>query len=161
MIEYLRDEKGLHNLLYAYSPDKFLSQEEYLDFYPGDDYVDILGVDDYHGLTNAETAKQTVRRLQILADIASEKDKISALSETGAEAIPIEDWWTNVLLKTIKTDEKTRSIAWVLVWRNANSKHHYAPYPGHSSADDFKKFKDDPFVLFEDELPPLYKSPKR
>lgn len=160
-VEYLRDEKGLHNLLYAYSPDKFKSREEYLRFYPGDDYVDILGVDDYHGLANNETAVATIKRLHALSEIAEEKDKVAAITETGAESIPIDDWWTNVLLRAITTDEKTKNIAWVLVWRNDNKKHHYAPYKGHPSAEDFKKFKDKSYVLFEDELPDMYKMPKK
>jgi mannan endo-1,4-beta-mannosidase len=50
----------------------------------------------------------------------------------------------------------------VLVWRNANyereRRHHfYAPYPGHPSAPDFVRLRDDPLMLFEDELPDLYR----
>ena len=155
-VKYLRDEKKLHNLLYAYSPDKFSSLEEYLEFYPGDDFVDILGVDDYHGLTNTETAHETVKRLHAITDLAEEKDKVAAITETGAESIPIADWWTNVLLNTILTDEKTKRVAWVLVWRNDNEKHHYAPYPKHPSAGDFVRFREHPHVLFEDDLPDMY-----
>jgi len=159
-VHYLRDVKGIHNLLYTYSPDKFKSKEEYLKFYPGDNYVDILGVDDYQGLTNLETAKQTITRLHILYDIAREHDKVTAITETGTEKIPDSEWWTGVLLKTIRTDEKTKNVTWVLVWRNANTDHYYAPYKGHPSSDDFVRFKNDPYVYFGDEMPDLYKKPK-
>ncbi len=159
-IEYLRDVKGLHNLLYAYSPDKFKSKEEYMKFYPGDDYVDIMGVDDYHGLYSPETVHETIERLHTLSDLGKEHNKVIAITETGAEAIPLDDWWTNVLLKTILTDEKTKQVAWVLVWRNDRLDHHYAPYPGHSSAEDFQKFRQDPYVLFESDLPDMYKLTK-
>ncbi len=37
--------RGVDNFIYAYSPDNFKSKEHYLDFYPGHDYVDILGHD--------------------------------------------------------------------------------------------------------------------
>jgi len=49
-VRYLRDEKELNNLLYAYSPDVFDSTSAYLEYYPGDEYVDVLGYDDYHTL---------------------------------------------------------------------------------------------------------------
>jgi len=56
-------------------------------------------------------------------------------------------------------------VAWVLVWRNANNQtdrpHHFlAPYRGQASAADFVRFREDPFVLFEDELPDLYHVPR-
>ncbi len=158
-VHYLRDDKGIHNLLYAYSPDKFYSKEEYMGFFPGDEWVDILGVDDYQGLYSSETAHETITRLHTLYDISQEYGKPSAIMETGAEKIPDPRWWTDVLLKTIMTDNKTKNITWVLVWRNGRLDHHYAPYPGHPSADDFIEFKNHPFVLFEDELPDLYGSP--
>ncbi len=46
-VDYLRDEKGLHNLLFAYSTDVFTDEEDYLELYPGHEYVDVLGYDDY------------------------------------------------------------------------------------------------------------------
>ena len=130
-----------------------------MEFYPGDEWVDILGVDDYHGLHSSGTAHETITRLQTLYDISQEHGKPSAITETGAEKIPDPRWWTDVLLKTIMTDDKTKNITWVLVWRNGRLDHHYAPYPGHSSAENFVEFKNNPFVLFEDELPDLYTSP--
>lgn len=33
-LEYLRDTKGVHNLLYVYSPDIVSSQDNYLEFWP-------------------------------------------------------------------------------------------------------------------------------
>jgi len=52
-VEYLRDTKGVHNLLYAYTPlalntdkNSFIAPES---GYPGDAYVDIIGIDNYSG----------------------------------------------------------------------------------------------------------------
>lgn len=42
------DEKGINNVVWAYSPDKDLTREQYFSTYPGDEYVDILGTDIYH-----------------------------------------------------------------------------------------------------------------
>ncbi|RZK66928.1 MAG: beta-mannosidase, partial [Pedobacter sp.] len=50
-------------------------------------------------------------------------------------------------------------MSYVLVWRNdaTSPTHYYAPYPGHSSVSDFKKFYDDPYTLFEKDLKNIYK----
>ena len=52
-------------------------------------------------------------------------------------------------------------IAWVLVWRNANMTHHYAPYDGHESVEDFRLFRNDRRTLFENDLNEVYKKPKK
>ena len=49
-VDHLRLRRGLHNLLYAYSPDRRgidpdALADGYLYGYPGDEYVDILGLD--------------------------------------------------------------------------------------------------------------------
>lgn len=46
-VEYLRDVKDVHNILYAYSPGAGPGgdKERYLETYPGDEYVDIFGID--------------------------------------------------------------------------------------------------------------------
>lgn len=156
-VEYLRDEKGLHNLLYAYSTDRFDSEDEYLEHYPGDDYVDLLGCDDYGALrTDAGVADMT-RQLRILVEMAESRGKIAALTETGLERIPFPTWWTDRLLRAIESDSTARRISYALVWRNARASHHYAPHPGHVSAENFKRFYQHPFVLFEDGLPKLYR----
>lgn len=159
-VEYLRDERGLDNLLYVYSPDVFETEADYLAHYPGDDYVDVLGLDDYYDVGRADGTADLTRRLATLVTLAEARGKLAALTETGVEGVPRDDWWTGVLLRGIKADPVARRIAWVLAWRNANAArspgHHYAPYPGHPSAPDFVRFYEDPFVLFGDELPPLY-----
>lgn len=162
-VEYLRDEKDLHHLLYAYSTDVFDSEEQYLRHYPGDAYVDLLGYDDYHALSRDETVEVMTRRLRMLVEMAEARGKIAALTETGAEGIEMPTWWTDRLLRAIEADPVARRTVYAMVWRNANQAdnpgHHYAPYAGHSSAPDFVRFYQEPFVLFEDELPDLYRWP--
>ena len=157
-ITYLRDVKGVHNLLYAYSTDVFDSKSAYFEFYPGDAYVDMVGFDDYHSIKSGATARTFAKRLKSVAKWADRRGKIAALTETGLEAVPDPTWWTNILLPALKS---TKGISYVLVWRNANpaydrKDHFYAPYPGQLSARDFKRFEADPATLFEADLPPLY-----
>lgn len=161
-VEYLRDEKGVHNILYAYSPDNQAGREfaNYMKKYPGDDYVDILGMDDYGSMNQRDPAEFS-KELAWLSEEAAKRNKIAALSETGVEGIPNPKWWTEQVLATFQADPGAKGIAYVLTWRNANYEreqrdHYYASYPGHPSAADMKAFRDNDMIVFEDELPDLY-----
>lgn len=162
-VEYLRDEKDLHNLIYAYSTDRFGSKEQYLEHYPGDAYVDLLGFDDYHGPSSRRTLPGLTERLCMLVEMAEARGKLAALTETGSEGVKMPTWWTERLLRAITADPMARRISYVMLWRNANVRdkpgHHYAPYAGHTSAADFIRFYQNPFVHFGDTLPDLYTSP--
>ena len=165
-VDYLREEKDLHHVLYAYSTDTITWMDDpsaYYRFYPGDDYVDILGFDDYHTLSDSGGVARMAENLRWLAQEANSRDKVAAFTETGLEGIPDATWWTEKVLPALKADSLTREIAYIHVWRNANEAdmegHFYAPYPGQVSAEDFRRFKQDPLILFEDELPPMYEVP--
>jgi mannan endo-1,4-beta-mannosidase len=160
-VDYLRNEKGLNNLLFSYSTDVFESEEDYLERYPGDAYVDIMGYDDYHSIRSTDTQQTFVSRLEMLVEMAEERSKIPAMTETGYETIPDSSWWTDVLLSGINANDTTRRIAYVLTWRNANHEndrpdHYYAPYSGHPSEENFREFREHELILFEDDLPDLY-----
>ena len=157
-VEYLRDVRQVHNLLYAYSPDLFYTYRGYLCRYPGNDYVDILGHDDYAGVT-VPGSPLLIYHLARLSEIAAAFGKVAALTETGFEGIPCRKWWTMSLLNPIKMSKKASRIAYLLVWRNANAQHFFAPYPGHPSAEDFIAFYNDPMTMFEDDLPDMYTWP--
>jgi len=160
-VEYLRHEKQLHNLLYAYSTDVFTDEAHYLEHYPGNEYVDILGYDDYQALRMHEGIPLMTERLRKLVAMAEEFGKVPALTETGLEGVAVPTWWTGRLLEAITSDSLSRRISYVLVWRNANEAdmpgHHFGPYAGHPSAPDFIQFAKDPFVLLLDELPDVYR----
>jgi len=160
-VDYLRKEKEVHNVLYAYSPDFFIDKEHYMLNYPGDDYVDIFGLDYYYRPENLDSIHVDLpRKLAAVSELAAEHGKIPAFTETGFEAIPHENWWTQMLLAHVHSAR----IAYLLVWRNANNTskpgHFYAPYPGHVSARDFVEFSRNERMLFQEHLPNLYKKPK-
>ncbi|MBN1117217.1 MAG: hypothetical protein JXA77_08440 [Bacteroidales bacterium] len=155
-VDYLKKDKGINNMLVCYSPDAFSNKEEYLERYPGDDYVDILGFDDYKSLHSDETRDIIKMRLEVVNDLAKQKDKLATVAETGYETLSDTTWFTNVLLKGLKSTPKTDRVSYVLVWRNARPDHHYAPYPGHPVVPDFLKFKADSSIFFLDDLPDMY-----
>lgn len=165
-VDYLRKKKGVHNVLYAYSPDVFQDRAHYLLNYPGDDYVDLFGLDYYYRPDNIDRIQTDLpEKLGLVANLAAERGKIAAFTETGFEAIPNEKWWTQMLLAQLKAATATAGIAYVLVWRNATNTskpgHYYVPYPGQASAKDFVAFSRDESILFQDKLPKLYKKPKK
>lgn len=172
-VDYLKDERNVHHLIYAFSPDRSrlsidsAAEAAYLYGYPGDDYVDVLGMDNYWDVghsanqANVEVQKaQFVKSLQLVTKIAKDKNKIAALTETGSAGITNPNWFTELILNPIKENEETIDIAWMLVWRNRFDDSAMVPYPGHPAAEDFKKFEEDPITIFEDDLKKTYKANK-
>lgn len=159
-VSYLRDTAAVHNFIYAFSPDNtFKSEQQYLERYPGNEWVDILGMDNYgdmgrYGKYDLDAA---VKKLQIVSAIAEKNGKLAAFTETGLESLSNPNWWNDALLKVMKSDGIR--MCYVLVWRNdtRSPTHFYAPYPGHPNIPDFKKFYDDPYTLFENDLKGIYK----
>lgn len=151
-LEYLRDRRGVHNLLWVYSPDIVQSQENYLEFWPGDDYVDVLGLDAYDR-PSWEIDTQGLRLMRLLKHIAYLKNKPFAFTETGLENNTSQPkWWTQKLLKAIAG----MPVAYVLVWRNQDTGHFFGPYPGCVSEEDFKAFAAEEQILLEDDLIGIY-----
>ncbi len=152
--DYLKNKKGIHHLLYAFNTDKFSSEEEYLERYPGDEYVDLLGFDIYQRQEGNEAFIQTTDRLlTVLEKLSASKRKIPALTEFGYGTIPDSTWWTSTFWKAIGHHQ----ISYVLGWRNAGKKENgemefYVPYKGQQSADDFRKFYAIKKTLFAKDL---------
>lgn len=153
-VSYLRDEKKLRHLLYAYNTDRFASKEEYLERYPGDEWVDVIGFDIYQrGNNNEAFIKDFSNMLTMLSAIAAEKNKIPALTEFGYGTLPDSTWWTGTFGKALENHQ----IAWVLAWRNAGKRPNgteefYVPYKGQKSAADFKKFYASKQMLFQEDV---------
>ena len=159
-VSYLRDSLGVHNLIYAFSPDnKFNTEAEFLERYPGDAWVDMVGMDNYgdFGRDGKYDIDAGMKKLKIISGYALKAGKLAAFTETGLESIPNITWWTEILLKTLKLNNL--QLSYVLVWRNdtKSATHYYAPFPGHISEADFMRFYNDPFTLFEKDLHNIYK----
>lgn len=151
-VDYLRNEKGVHNFLYAWSPN-WSWKADYFVGYPGDDYVDVFGYDVY-----AKSLTPFLPALRKLVEDAESRGKIPALTETGYPdglSKCMEDgYYTKQFLAPLRDDPTARRIAWALVWRNGNEDHFWVPPPDHPFANDFRAFHDDPFTLFNDDLAP-------
>ena len=157
-VNYLVEDKGVNNVVFAFSPDRFYNSTNYLQRYPGDNYIDIFGFDDYGDVSSTSGIQTLLSQLRLLVDMAEQRGKIPALTETGLEGITNAKWFTQFMLTPIKNDPVASRIAYQAVWRNANTTHHYAPYPGHTSVPDFKDFYNDPWTVFMEDLPAIYDS---
>ena len=150
-IDYLHNAKKLHNLLIVYSVADFNSESDFLERYPGDNYADFIGFDNYCVKSLNVYQKNLNKRLGLIETIAAKHKKLSCLAETGYLNIPVADWWTKILLPTL-IKHKT---SFVLVWRNAGTEQFFAPYPGQKSAEDFKLFFASPHTMFQNRITPL------
>jgi mannan endo-1,4-beta-mannosidase len=154
--------KGVTNVLYAYSPgtESDGDPEKYMERYPGDDIIDVLGVDTYCGAPDGDSVKIAAyaqkldKHLAMIETIAKAHGKALALTETGYEGIPQKQWWTKTLAPVLAK----HPVAYVVVWRNARERpsHHFAPYPGHASAADFVSFYNLKETLFLHDVNALY-----
>lgn len=153
-VTYLRDVKQVHNVLFAWSPDRgAATEEQYLAYYPGNDYVDVLGTDQYEDLKKASGITTASNKLKIISDYAIKNNKIAALTETGLANLTTSDWYTEILLKAM-TQQKIE-LSYALVWYNGGD--YYTPIKGQPAEGDFIKFKNNPTMVFGDKVTNMYK----
>lgn len=140
--DYLVYFKRLNNIVWAYSPNLVSDGEtdsKYLQFYPGDRFVDLLGIDIYDFAHDREAYTRNMKsELDVLARVGRQHKKLIALTETGCQELPFSDWFTQTLWPAIKD----YPLSYVLLWRNAwdNPKELYVSYEGHKTEADFKAF---------------------
>jgi mannan endo-1,4-beta-mannosidase len=161
-IDYFQRTHSVHNLLYAYSPSWVPDEAKYLERYPGDEYVDIIGFDvyannegdvynpatDYYKIENYQHNMRTM--LDIITNYAAESGKIPAITETGMEGFEYEHFFTNALYNVIKDYR----ISHFHFWRNSYDKprHYWAAFPGCLNEQDFIDFVNKPGILMLDDI---------
>ncbi len=161
-VKYLRDTKGVHQFIYAISPqmDTPGTRDGYLFRWPGNDYVDFLGMDCYHGL-NPETFTANIN---LLSKLSKELSKPCGITETGVEGIqrsgvPEKNYWTQQIL----APASNQFVSMVVMWRNKydpaeSGSHFFSVYKGHASEANFVKLYNSPLSFFSNDLPNMYKA---
>jgi mannan endo-1,4-beta-mannosidase len=145
-VEFLRDKKNIHNILYAYNTDRVTSLEQYMRGYPGDDIIDMLSLDMYD--RGEQFGPELNTALGFVTKEAIARNKLTALSETG-ERRGMKNWWATVLLPVVSK----YPVGYVLTWRNAfHTKYSVSGNPIQSYPDDFKYFYNSPRTLFLKEV---------
>ncbi len=161
-VEYLRDKHQVHNLIYAFSPDKnFLTTEEYQECYPGDEYVDIVGWDCYENYSKGKVAENTTKKqIGIVSDFAKKHGKVAALTECGysSENGTIDDLYKRIYLNFMTETE--HRISYMMFWYN-NDEKYFLPDDRASDAErvDFTTFVNHDKILMQGDITsPLVKS---
>ncbi|PXW92223.1 mannan endo-1,4-beta-mannosidase [Streptohalobacillus salinus] len=168
-VEYLHAH-GNNNFLIGYSPGAGPSGDKarYFKTYPGDDYVDILGIDSYDNKENAGSKAwidSVAEDLDMLAKGAKGRGKVSAFTEFGYSATGMNQsgnnlsWWTDVLdgIMNHETFTEASETSYMLTWANFGFPNNmYVPYRDinddlggdHELLADFQAFHDDQRTVF-------------
>lgn len=135
---------GCNNIVWAWSPNLGSEKtvEKFLERYPGDSFVDLIGVDVYE-FDNDDAAyqKNLTATLDVMMAAAKKTGKMATLSETGCRGISQKtDWFTKTIWPVIQKYD----LSYVLFWRNAwdnPATEAYLPGVGDGAiVKDFKKF---------------------
>lgn len=162
MVDYLRNDCGVHNLIYAITPG-FETESEYMESYPGDEYVDILGFDSYTGknFSSETTAERNliISQLNIISDIATNRNKVAAFTEFGHDlsdsSKSVDDVYTKFYLDILNS--MNADIAYMMFWYNSDK--HFTPLADDKEyIDDFKSFiRSDKIITSGEIISPLLK----
>ena len=142
---------GYDNLVWSYSPgcQDGLTAERLLDRYPGDDRVDMLGLDGYQWVPEEKDKfiERTRQNLTVLCEVAKAHNLIPALTETGMKNMTQPDWWTSTLLPAVEEFP----ISYLLTWRNYK-KEWFGPATTKPDAQYFVEFYNSPKTLFAKDI---------
>ena len=143
--DYLTQERGFTNLLWSYSPnlDGGWTEERFLQRYPGNDRVTLLGEDAYQWGSEAEFRSALTADLTFLSHFASKNQKLLAMTECGLKNMTDSTWWTRVLQPIMNH----YPICYFLLWRNYREEY-FGPSPELPCAADFRKLYESSNVLF-------------
>lgn len=149
-----------NSVLFCWSPNSPVSSTILANYYPGDAYVDIVGLDMYE-----ITADPFRQYIGALVDFAEVHDKVAVLSETGyrndtGNGDAAARYWNDSVSPAIVNDPsgKALKIAWVLTWINSSWSHPYVPHATSTSTakQSFISFKNSRHVVFSDKAETMY-----
>lgn len=170
-VDYLRNA-GVRNVLYVWSPDTYLKEE----YYPGDGYVDVTGLDVYEPVVSEYHSPDTYSiEAHKLVKFALAHKKVAAITETGCRkrngsfVYPIDhpDFWTRCVLNPVLEQDRVIGLAWIMSWYSSDWNRDtlgqfYTPYlglenrfngKGQEAIDDFIRFYRHPATRFDGGLP--------
>ena len=148
----LQDEllqRGFTNLLWSYSPnlDGGWTEQRFLQRYPGNDRVTLIGEDAYQWGTEADFVGAVTADLNFLSQFAQRNNKLLAMTECGLKNMTDATWWTRVL----KPVMDKYPLSYFLLWRNYK-KEFFGPSKSHPCGADYLKLYQSPNVLFLNDI---------
>lgn len=157
-VTYLRDSMGVHNLLFAYAPNTPSdNKKNYIDKYPGDDVIDIIGFDRYGGAIDVDKfANNLLKDCQVVVNFAEKRNKVAAITEAGVyKGIQnaTNPNWVTTAFNPLMNDPVAKKVAYFLTWNNKSPKSYWVPLPSQKTYSDFVSFYKNPYTLFLNDLP--------
>lgn len=141
-VDYLRDEKNIHHVLYAYSRNAVGTEEELTRYYPGNAYVDVIGLSLYQDFETDELGALYVQRLEqglsTICHFAQKNRKLPALTGTGLKGVKISNFFSGILDPVISKYKISYIMFGANLWNKEES--YYIPIPGHPASEDFVNF---------------------
>lgn len=108
-------------ILWAYCSDRYRNtEEEYMERYPGDDYVDIIGFDDYAIGRSKEDWTAAVNRAKMVCKIANERHLATGLFETNNNKQKIPNYYTNHLNRMLTSEGVHLGLVQIWSLKNFN-----------------------------------------
>lgn len=154
-VSYLRDRKGVHSLIYAISPqmDSARTADDFAFRWPGDEWVDFIGMDCYQGINNSVF----LNNLKMMQKVSQEKKKPCGVTETGVEGFNVKDYW----ITNIAAPMAGRKVSLLVTWRNKydpseEGSHWFSVFPGHVSEKSFVEMYNRSDTAFCGDLPDMY-----
>ena len=149
MLQDYMNSRGFDNLLWSYSPnlDGGWTEERFLQRYPGNDRVTLIGEDAYQWGTEEDFKNALVADLTFLSDFAKKNGKQLAMTECGLKNMTDSTWWTRVLLPIMEQ----YPVSYFLLWRNYKEEY-FGPSPDLPCAADFKKLYEAKNTMFLKEI---------
>lgn len=154
--------KGLHNMLYVYSPGggETKSEGDYELTWPGNSYIDIAGLDMYH--RDPERGDGWLQdefepAMTIVEKFAKSHHKVAAMTETGIlcgnsamskKGVGYKEWFTDASKIMAK-----HHMTYFMTWSNFDETNFDQPYMidenrGHEMINNFIDFYNEPYTVF-------------
>ncbi len=149
MLQDYMNERGFTNLLWSYSPnlDGKWTEERFLQRYPGNERVALIGEDAYQWGTEEDFKRDLTSDLRFLSAFAKKNGKLLAMTECGLQNMTDSTWLTHVL----KPIMDQYPISYFLLWRNYK-KEYFGPAPELPCAADFRQLYEAKNTLFLEEI---------
>ena len=164
-VDYLRNTRGIHNVLLVFAPDQpsfsITSPLGYAERWPGDAYVDVAAFDHYdhppapHHCADSNFSNEFLQDVHMVVEFAEAHGKVPAVAEFGVKEgcgdTLDKDWWTRCFLEPIANDPVAARLAYAMTWTNNNGTGGFVPMKGGLTFDNFLQLYQSNHTLFRRE----------
>lgn len=155
-VDYLQSH-GVVSALYLWAPDSMTGHvspaafpADASQYYPGNDVVDLVGVDAYDNGFHGGLAqdKRLVSVLQWAVTFADAHAKLPVMAEgTNYREASIPGYWTSGFLSAFMSDPLLNQIRYTMIWCDNKPSEPFLPKAGDASAPSFAQMAQNPYVL--------------